>query len=60
MTMSFITSTNDPYIEDIKDDLYDYIEWMEEDIKNEYVQPELGALYIENFKHTINKLNRLK
>ena len=47
-------------LESAKDDLYDYIEWMQQDIESGKIDPEIGELYIENFESTLKKLNSVE
>tara|TARA_R110002020_G_scaffold444751_1_gene656380 strand:+ start:566 stop:811 length:246 start_codon:yes stop_codon:yes gene_type:complete len=61
MTMSFTLNKVTNYeLESAKDDLYDYIEWMQQDIESGKIDPEIGELYIENFESTLKKLNSVE
>ena len=61
MTMSFTLNKVTNYeLESAKDDLYDYIEWMQQDIEYGKIDPEIGELYIENFENTIKRLNNVE
>ena len=61
MTMSFGNQKITNYeLESAKDDLYDYIEWMQQDIESGKIDPEIGELYIENFESTLKKLNSVE
>ena len=57
MTMSFGNQKITNYeLESAKDDLYDYIEWMQQDIESGKIDPEIGELYIEYFESNLKKL----
>ena len=47
-------------IEEVKNDIYDYIEWMEQDIESGVISPNIGELYIENFETTLKRLNNVE
>ena len=62
MAMSFTPTlmNNNDNLSEVKDDLYDYLEWMEQDIECGNINPEIGELYIENFENTIKRLNNIE
>ena len=62
MAMSFTSqfTSNNYELEEAKNDIYDYIEWMEQDIESGVISPNIGELYIENFEITLKRLNKIK
>ena len=62
MAMSFVShnTSNNYELEEVKNDIYDYIEWMEQDIESGVISPNIGELYIENFETTLKRLNNVE
>ncbi len=61
MTMSFTYNRITNYqLEEAKNDLYNYIEYMQQDIESGAINPEIGEIYIDNFENTLKKLNNVE
>ena len=62
MAMSFTPQliNNNYELQEIKNDMYDYIQWMQQDIESGKINTEIGELYIENFENTLKRLNNIE